>query len=146
MLSDNENTNRGTVERSPFLDAYLEFDQQVFKAIRLRDELLRALVMPAVGHKDLRARAEQVFAAWEAAERAIRLMDETKQHQEQALSEQAGNLLEENGELTADVLEQAAYRLADDALIGRVTQLRERAHLRCPPTTCGHVAPDRAQP
>ena len=42
MLSDNENTNRGTVERSPFLDAYLEFDQQVFKAIRLRDELLRA--------------------------------------------------------------------------------------------------------
>jgi hypothetical protein len=145
MFSDNEDTDRGIVERSPFLNAYLEFDQQVFKAIRLRDELLRALVTPTVGHKELRIRAEQVFAAWEAAEHASGLMDESKQHQEQPLFEQASRLLEENSELTADILEQAAYRLVDGLLIDRATQLRERAHLRHPPTTRG-VAPAPAQP
>ncbi len=146
MLCDSETTNPCTMERTPFLDAYLELVDKVSKADQLRDGLFATLLSPTINHVDTQRRAAQIFLSWEAGELAADRMMEAKQHQEQALSEHATRLLDQGAEITADVLEQTAYRLRDDAMFERAAQLRERARLRRSLTSTAQVSPEQGRP
>ncbi len=146
MLGDGEVTNRCTVERTPFLDAYLTLTDEVFKANRLRDRLLTALLPTTPHHGEVTSRATQLFQAWEAGERAAKRMEEAQQHREQALSDHAARLLDQHGEAIGDVLEQAAHRLRDDSMFTRAKQLRTRARLRATLAIASQYSQGRVKP
>jgi hypothetical protein len=117
---DDDKTRSGVEQRSPAIDALLEFDRQLYIALSVKAALSRALCESGTSPEEIEILTDKVLSHWDSTERAVVSMDACARTDEQDLIEQSRRLLGECEHAIGNVLSSALDRIGNAALQARV--------------------------